>query len=336
MKSEVLSDFWGRDMFLEAGVVLPPNHRAGERLPVCYYIHGFGGSHTGAWRSGLAGRMAAGSGYPRLIVVFPNSTFSLGHHIWADSVNTGPWGQAFTEELVPAIQRHFGGYGKPEGRFLSGHSSGGHSSLWLQVAYPDFFGGVWSGAPDPVDFRDFIGIDIYEYENAYTNPDGDEVMFVRKGEAWITSIRKYTKGELGRRAYGGQMASFDAVFSPRGEDGRPMALFDRKTGVIDPFVAGHWKNYDISLKLRENWDDLGPRLAGKLHIYVGTLDSYRLDGAVRLLDKELTALGSDAEIVYVEGRNHRIFAAHPELWPEGLMEMTHREMVAEYQARREQ
>ena len=130
-----------------------------------------------------------------------------------------------------------------------------------------------------------------------------------------------------RKEYGGQMYSFEAVLSPRGEDGRPMPLFDRETGAIDPVVAAAWKKYDITLVLKENWKKLGPKLAGKIHVFTGTQDSYGLDRAVRLMEAELGRLGSDAEFVWAEGVGHGIFAPVEKLWPNGLLERMNREMV---------
>src|SRR5262245_11051746 len=173
LRSQLLSEFWGRDMSIRAGVVLPPDLRGDERLPVCYSIHGFGGSHRGAIRRApdLVKGMADGN-TPRMLFVFLDAQFSLGHHEFADSVNNGQWGKALVQEFVPALEQQFHAFGAPSARFLTGHSSGGWSSLWLQVAYPDFFGGTWSTAPDSVDFRDFTGIDVYRFASAYTDPEG--------------------------------------------------------------------------------------------------------------------------------------------------------------------
>ena len=327
LRSDLLSSFWGRDMHVEAGVVLPPDVQPDEKLPVVYRIHGFGGSHRSAWRSErrLAAAVEDGSA-PRMIHVYLNAQFPLGHHEFADSVNNGPWGAALTTEFIPALEREFPAFGEPEGRFLTGHSSGGWSSLWLQVTYPDFFNGTWSTAPDSIDFRDFTGIDIYSFENAYVDPAGEEIMLMRRGPTFIRSIRQYVERELSRREYGGQFASFNAVFSPRAEDGRPMKLFDPETGVIDRFVAESWKRYDIGLILREQ-GELRERLAGKLHVFCGELDTFRLEGACRLVKADLETLGSDAEVVLVPERDHgSLFAPHPELWPDGLYARIHREM----------
>lgn len=327
--SELLTAFWGREMTIEAGVVLPPAHDPSSKYLVCYNIHGFGGSHRGAWRRAARLREGMLDGTtPVMIYVYLNAQFPMGHHEFADSVNNGPWGKALIEEFIPALEKRFGGFGEPGARFLTGHSSGGWSSLWLQVTYPEFFGGTWSTAPDSADFRDFTGIDIYDDENAYFDEDGNERPLVRRGTQEVMSFRAYAMREAERRPLGGQMYSFDAVFSPRAVDGTPMKLFDRETGVIDKEVAEAWKKYDIGLILREQWATLGPKLKGKIRVWCGTLDTFHLDGAARLLQWDLAQLGSDAEILLVEGRDHGdIFRPHPDLWPRGMMHRIHWDMA---------
>jgi hypothetical protein len=337
IESRLLSHYWGRPIFLEAGVVLPPEHdRSSKNVPVCYSIHGFGGSHHVAWLAGpsLRKQMQVGD-YPRFIYVFLNARCPLGHHEFADSVNNGPWGQALTEELVPALEQAFGAAGTAQSRFLTGHSSGGWSSLWLQITYPDFFNGTWSTAPDSVDFRDFTGVDIYRYDNAYFDPTGQEIPLSRKrgSEQWAMTIKEYAQQEAATKPYGGQMASFDAVFSPRGEDGRPMQLYDRETGTINRFVAQAWEKYDIRLALQRRWQELEPKLRGKINVFIGDLDTYRLEGAVRLFKAELESLGSDANIIIVEGRDHAsVKQPHPE-WPNGLQHRIHHEMWSRWNGR---
>lgn len=328
-QSDLLTEFWGRPMFIEAGVVLPPDHDVDSgSSPVCYSIHGFGGSHRSAWTRGkqIRDQMSAGD-YPRMIYVFLNAQFSLGHHEFADSVNNGPWGQALTEEMIPALEEKYGAVGEPRGRFLTGHSSGGWSSLWLMVTYPEFFAATFSTAPDSVDFRDFTGINVYDYDNAYVDPEGEDIQLVRRNGEWAMSIKGYVEREASRKSYGGQFQSFDAVFSPRGEDGRPQEMFDRETGEIDREVANAWKKYDIAMILRDNWETLGPKLKGKIRIYIGTQDTFRLEGAVKLLKHDLEALDSDAEILMVEGRDHgSLFNSHPEYWPNGMLSYIHHRM----------
>lgn len=334
-RSELLSAFQGRDMTVRASVVLPPDRRADEALPVCWSIHGFGGSHRSGIRRAkdLADGMAKGT-QPRMAYVFLDASCPLGHHEFADSVNNGPWGQALTSEFVPALEAHFQVGGTPDARFLTGHSSGGWSSLWLQITYPTFFGGTWSTAPDSVDFRDFTGIDIYRFANAFTDPDGKPIPLVRRKGEWKVTIQQFVEKELQKSDHGGQFMSFNAVFSPRGDDGRPMPLFDPATGAIDRAVAETWRRYDIGHLLRTRWTTLGPQLRGKLRVFIGTQDTFRLEGACRLLAKDLQQLGSDAQIVFAEGRDHGdLFQPHPELWPDGLLVRIHREMRSHFDAR---
>jgi len=335
VKSKLLSEFWGRTMIVEAGVVLPPGYKPDGKTPVCYSIHGFGGSHKQAWRFGKRLRkMIAEQGYPPMVYVFLNAHFPLGHHEFADSVNNGPWGKALTTEFIPAFEKKYSAPSTASSRFLTGHSSGGWSSLWLQVTYPELFGGTWSTAPDSIDFRHFTGIDVYNFENAYVDPDGKPINLVRKSDgSWGPTIRDYAQAEHAKKKYGGQFASFDAVFSPREIDGRPMKMFDRDSGAINKAVLKSWEKYDICLQLRRNWKQLGPKLEGKIKIYVGTLDTYRLEGAVLLAQAELKTLGSDAQFTIVEGRNHgSLMAPHKTLWPKGLMYLIHAEMWAKWKS----
>lgn len=308
-ESPGLSAFWGRPVEMRAGVILPPSYATSpkRRYPVVYQIHGFGGSHRNAWRMapGLVDRMAKGE-TPEMIYVVLDGTCPLGHHEFADSVNNGPWGRALTTEFIPYLEKAFRMDGVPRGRLLTGHSSGGWSTLWLQVTYPDVFGGTWSTSPDPVDFRSFTGPDLTkpESENMYVDADGKPRNLARYKGRNILSIEEFGHLERVLGHYGGQFASFEAVFSPKGPDGQPMPLFDRETGKIDPFVAKAWERYDISRILRNNWSRLGPKLKGKIHIIVGSDDTFHLEAAVALLQQELEKLGSDAAIEFVPGRDH--------------------------------
>ena len=328
LRSACVSDFWGCDRLIEAGVVEPLDRKPDEKLPIAFNIHGFGGSHKVAWRQGPQLQKAMSDGTtPRMLYVFLNAQWEWGHHEFADSRAGGPWGKALTEEFIPALEAKFGAAGVPAGRLLTGHSSGGWSVLWLQVAYPDFFGGCWATSPDSVDFRDFTGIDIYSYECAFKCPEGKPIMLMRRGGEFTTSIEQFVAMEAKQEPIGGQFFSFNAVFSELGPDGMPKQLFDPKTGAIDPAVADSWQPYDIALKMKSEWPTLGPKLAGKVRLYMGLIDTFRLEGAAILLKEELAKLGSDAEILLVEGRDHgSIYAPHPELWPKGMVERIHREM----------
>ena len=280
--SKLLSDFCKRPMKLRAGVVLPKSFAAEpkRRYPVVYEIPGFGGTH--AMAHNLLHRTDV-AGVEMLWVVLDPSC-RLGHHVFADSANNGPCGRALVEELIPFIEKEYRGLGVPAGRFVTGHSSGGWSSLWLQVTYPDFFGGVWSTSPDPVDFRDFQRINIYRPGvNMFIDDQGERRPLARsKGKP---SLYYKPFSDMDRiMGHGGQLDSFEAVFSPRGPDGKPRPLWDRDTGAVNPDVARTWEKYDIRLILENNWKTLAPKLAGKLHVYTGSDDTFYLDGAVVLLE----------------------------------------------------
>jgi S-formylglutathione hydrolase FrmB len=307
-ESPSLSAFWGKPILMRAGVLLPPSYATSKvRYPVVYRVHGFGGSYRNAWTAGAAlYKKMAEKKLPEMINVYLDGTCPMGHHEFADSVNNGPWGQSLTKEFIPYLESKFRMDGVASGRFLTGHSSGGWSTLWLQVNYPDVFGGTWSTSPDPVDFRSFSGLDLTKYPaaNFYQGPgDKPRNIFRFKGNdvfTWSQYVRyAHVIGE-----YGGQVESFEAVFSPRGEDGRPMQIFDRDTGVVDPKVQKAWERYDISRLLVTNWKTLGPKLRGKIHIVVGTVDNFHLEEAVYLLRDTLKPLGSDASFEIVEGRDH--------------------------------
>jgi hypothetical protein len=172
------------------------------------------------------------------------------------------------------------------------------------VTHPDDFAGTWSTAPDPVDFRDFQRINLYRPgENMYVDTAGKRRPLARRGDRVLLWYKGFADMEW-TLGYGGQLHSFEAVFSPRGKDGKPLLLWNRKTGRIDTNVAKTWEEYDIRLVLERNWKTLGPQLAGKLHVHVGDQDTFYLDGATVLLKQSLEKLGSDAVVEIHVGKDH--------------------------------
>lgn len=308
VESRLLSDFHQRPVRHLAAVVLPPGYdRQTERqYPVIYMIPGFGGTHYDAMRNFPNGAPPAAPGETDFIRVALSGDCKWGHHVFADSATNGPRGAALVDELVPYIDAHFRTVAAPSGRFVTGHSSGGWSSLWVQVSHPETFGGVWSTAPDPVDFRDWQQVDLYAHPplSLYYDERGAARPIARRGTTPVLWYASFAKMDdvLGR---GGQLRSFEAVFSPLGEDGLPRRMWDRRTGRIDATVARAWSKYDLRRKLEREWSELGPKLRGKLHVYTGALDTFYLDGAVRKLADALKQLGSDAELVVVPGKDHR-------------------------------
>lgn len=314
MVSPMLSADQGRRVVMRAGVRLPTGWRdePGAAYPTVYWITGFGGDHTSI--EGLDRMLSRVPGADRCIIVVPDASCYWGHTVFVDSATNGRRGTALVEELIPAIEAMFHGPLEASHRAVSGGSSGGWASLWLQVTYPDAFGSCWAHCPDPVDFRDFQRINLYEPgANMYTDADGKARPLARRGDRVLITYEEFVRMESVMGA-GGQIGSFEATFSARGPDGEPVRLFDRETGAIDTEVARSWEPYDIRLVLERNWETLGPKLAGKVHVYAGSVDTFYLEGAAKLLDASLKALGSDAEIVIVEGMAHSTY-------PQGVRKM---------------
>jgi hypothetical protein len=306
IESKLLSEFHKRPIKHLAAVVLPASYQrdANRRYPVLYIIPGFGGTHYDAPRM-YGGPPAAEEGEVELIRVLLSADCKWGHHVFADSETNGPRGEALVRELIPYIDATYRTVAEPTARFLAGHSSGGWASFWVQVNYPDTFGGVWSTAPDPVDFHDWQQVDLYANPplSLYYDEEGERRPIARdqgKPVLWYASFGKMDD-VLGR---GGQLRSFEAVFSPLDENGLPQKLWDRETGRINTEVAREWSKYDISRLLSQKWLALELKLRGKLHVYVGELDTFYLNGAVSRLAVTLKDLGSDAEVVVVPDKDH--------------------------------
>lgn len=301
-KSKLLSDFHKRDVIERAGVVLPASYASSpdKRYPVYYEVTGFGGTQS---RIRRRPPRDARDGEAEFIHVYLTGQCKWGHHVYADSATNGPRGEAFIKEMIPLIDSKFRTIAKPTARFVGGHSSGGWSSLWLQVNYPESFGGCWSTAPDPVDFRDWQGSSIYEGESVFFEADGSKKPLARVNGKVMLWYQGFCRMDdtLGR---GGQLRSFEAVFSPRGEDGLPMQAWDRTTGVPNTSVVDYWKRYDISKILKERWTELESQIAGKIRVYMGDVDTFYLDEATRLLGQRIDEMGIDATVEMFPGKDH--------------------------------
>jgi S-formylglutathione hydrolase FrmB len=304
--SAVLSKFYGRPTTVNAAVVLPASYglEPGRRYPTYFSVPGFGGTHRGWSGAALDGggrrRDPTSRAGEEFLHVELDPSCPGGHSVFADSANNGPWGEALIREFLPAFEAEFRARAEAGARFVGGHSSGGWSSLWLQVAYPETFGGCWSTAPDPVDFRDFQGIDLYAPQrNLFLDDTGGERPLARSGGQVLIRFRRFS--DMERPLRGEQLGSFEQVFSPRLPNGAARPLWNRETGAIDAETAAAWRPYDLGLKLRTEWPRLRPVLAGKIHVYMGTEDTFYLDGAARLLKRDLEALGAEAVVELFPG-----------------------------------
>jgi hypothetical protein len=211
-----------------------------------------------------------------------------------NSANNGPFGDAIMTELIPYLEERFRIIREPYARVLWGHSTGGWESLALQVNHPDFFGGTWTFCPDPVDFRRFQLINIYEDENAFVEPNHEWLLPERpmkrtpEGQPEAT-VRQFSqlhavRGSKGRS--GEVLEAWEAAFGPVGDDGYPKPLWDKLTGKIDHEVAKYMREhgYDLRDYIENNWPKIGPKLVGKIHVFCGEMDSYYLNLAVYLLE----------------------------------------------------
>lgn len=309
MESPLLTGFWGRKARIRAWVVLPPTYstHANETYPTVYWTHGFGGDIDGALVSGLRiyERMKAGT-MPPMIWVMLNEAIAEGTHEFADSVNNGPWGTALTTEFIPHLEQKFRMDAKPTGRLLTGHSSGGWATLQLEINYPKVFGGTWSTSPDPSDFHDFTNVDLYaQNANMYLNPDGSQVPIMRENGKVIATMEQMARLEQVLGPYGGQLASFDWVFSPKGPSGAPEPMFDRATGKVHPEVVAYWHDhYDLSHVVESTWAQRGDDLKGRIHVIVGTADTFYLDGSARKFEAVLKDVGAEPHFTYLPDRTH--------------------------------
>ncbi len=309
-QSDILTEFWGQPMYIGATILLPKGYdeHPDVHYPVNYIQghfslrapHGFRMDDPGEddsrgrrgyefqkyWLSDDAPRMIA--------VTFQHPCPYFDDSYAVNSPNVGPYGDAIMNELIPRLEENFRMIKKPYARVLSGGSTGGWESFAYQLYYPDFFGGTWTGCPDPIDFRRFQIQNIYEDPNMYyteyewlkveipetRSTDGD-ISFMMKD-------RCYYELAIGDKDRSGlQWAIWEALYTPVGADGYPMPMWNWLTGEIDREVAEEWKKFDLGLYLRENWSWLGPKLVGKLHLYAGDMDNAYLNLGVVLVEEFL-------------------------------------------------
>jgi hypothetical protein len=318
-KSEMLSKWWGQPIFLGATVLLPKDYdrHPDVRYPVNYIQGHFSTRAPGGFGGGGSfDRLWLAEDTPRFIfVTFQHPSPYYDDSYAVNSENNGPFGDAIMQELIPMLEQKFRVIREPWARKLSGGSTGGWEALALQVFHPDFFGGCWASCPDPVDFRGCQIVDIYQDDNAYwigrawtrverpnnRRPDGN-IVEMMKDENWF----ELAVGDRSRS--GGQWDIWEATFSPVGPDGYPKRIWDKKSGVIDHEVANFWReHYDLRYILESRWAELGPKLVGKLHVYVGDMDSYYLNNAVGMLEQFLekaTSPAYEGSVTYARLKPH--------------------------------
>jgi hypothetical protein len=344
MQSKLLSDFWGRPMFLGAHVLLPFgfDEHPEARYPLVI-DHGHFPETFEGWRETppapdlkpdssvrfqLAGynriqqqaawqfyRDWTGPGFPRVLLVqiqHPTPYYDDSYAV--NSENNGPYGDAIMRELIPEIERRFRGIGQGWARITYGGSTGGWEAMAVQLFYPDDFNGAFIACPDPIDFRQYTVVNLYADTNAYWFPSRWKRVPRPGHRDWLGNV-SVTLGQMNQLERvlashgrsGGQWDIWQAVYGPVGTDGYPKPIWDKRTGAIDPAVAAYWReHYDLGAILRRDWASLGPKLRGKLHIFVGEADNYYLNDAVYLVEEFLKRADppADAEVDYEPRAEH--------------------------------
>ncbi len=317
-ESPTLTKFWGRPIFLGATVLLPKDHaNTTIRYPVNYIQGHFSIRPPYRFEEGSEfHREWAGDGFPRIVAVtfqHPNPYFDDSYAV--NSVNVGPYGDAFMQELIPEVESRFRIIQEPWARYLSGGSTGGWEALALQIFHPDFFGGTWAYCPDPVTFIDVEGVNFYEDVNAFykqhawrrvPTPNTRET----DGRIRLTSQQRnhfeLVSGTKGRS--GQQIDIWSAVWGPLGDDGYFKPAFNKLTGEIYPDVVQYWReNYDLLYYLQQNWATVGPKLVDKVHVYTGDMDNFYLNNAVKEMEswmKTTTNPHYPGFFMYGDGKGH--------------------------------
>ena len=344
IKSEVLSKFWGRPMYIGADVLVPQgfDEHPQARYPLIVFHDHFVPDFDGfrpeppdpnlkpdySERFHISGynrieqaeahkfyQQWTGPNFPRVLIVklaHANPFYDDSYAV--NSANVGPYGDAIENELIPAIEKQFRGLGQGWARFTYGGSTGGWEALAVQTFYPDHYNGAFVACPDPVDFRAFTVIDLYNDKNAYYREGAHRKMMQPGMRDYLGHIlvtaQEANQYELALGTRGRSGEQFDiwqAVYSPVGDDGYPKPIFDKETGDIDHSVAAYWKErYDLRNILERDWATLGPKLQGKIHVYCGSADSYFLNNAVYLLEDFLKASNPpyEGEVKYGERAEH--------------------------------
>lgn len=345
IESKLLSEFWGRPMHLGAHILLPEgfNEHPEARYPLVvfqgHFPYDFSGfretppdpdlepDYSARFRLEGYNRIQqeyaykfyqewTGPDFPRMLIIeiqHANPYYDDSYAV--NSANLGPYGDAITYELIPFIEEKFQGIGEGWARFLYGGSTGGWEALAVQVFYPDEYNACFAACPDPIDFRAYTLVNIYEDKNAYYL-ESQWKRTPRPGQRdWLgnvsctleeTNFRELALGTNSRS--GDQWDIWQAVYSPAGENGYPKPIWDKLTGEIDHEVAAYWReNYDLRYILERDWKTLGPKLKGKIHIYCGDMDNYYLNNAVYLMEEFLESTKDpyyDGEVDYGDRAEH--------------------------------
>jgi hypothetical protein len=345
IESKLLSKFWGRPMFIGAHILIPEgfNEHPNVKYPVAIFHGHFPDDISGfritppdenlkpdtSDRFHITGynkivqqeaydfyKLWTGKNFPRVLVVeiqHPTPYYDDSYAV--NSESQGPWGDAITYELIPEIEKQFRGIGQGWARFMYGGSTGGWEALAVQVFYPDEYNGCYAACPDPIDFHHYTTIDIYNDKNAYyvesdfkKTPRPGHRDYLGHVSAMVKDMNQRELALGSRSRSGDQFDIWEAVYSPMGKDGYPKRIYDKSTGAIDTSVAAYWReHYDLTHIIQRDWQKIGAKLQGKMHIYVGDMDNYYLNNAVYNAEdmiKKLSNPNCNCEVDYGDRAEH--------------------------------
>lgn len=306
IRSDLLSEFYGKDIYLRASVLLPPNHSEGsdERYPVLYQVAGLNGRYSRSQRLLNNDEFMdywLDDSTPPAVIVFLDGESPFGDSYQMNSAVSGPYADANFFELFPFLAERFPINDIPSNRFVTGCSTGGWVSMALQILYPDYFNGAYSLSPDSPSFQAFQLVNLYEDDNAFLSASGmarpsardtngdprfsiaNEVRMeaaIGRGDSYVTS--------------GMQWGAWNAVYGQPDENGNPIPVWNQETGEINPAVAASWRPWDLDFYVRENWSNIGTDLAGKLNFWMGDMDNYYLTNGLRFLEETLNVMEAPA------------------------------------------
>ncbi|KAF7197609.1 hypothetical protein HII31_01112, partial [Pseudocercospora fuligena] len=315
IRSKVLSEWWNRDSYIGATVLLPHGYEnSTERYPVIYHQnHWTGGdgaygypdaNFSKGWDEGT---IPGEDGEPdrpapkMILVTFRHETPFYDDSYGVNTANIGPYGDAINDELIPVIEKMFRTIPEPYARIQDGGSTGGWISIASVIFRPDLFGACFSSYPDSLDFHRHQDIPLYTSKNAYYRDNGTARgsirEFVNGTEQILATVAQENHWELTHGTSSRSALQWDvwqAVFGVQGYNNYPLQTWNKVTGEIYPEAVEYWKSMDLANYILTNWDtdrNLGEALRGRLFVYVGTWDTYYLNEGVEEFKKRIEAKG---------------------------------------------
>lgn len=306
IRSDLLSEFYSKDIYLRASVLLPTSYseNTNERYPVLYQVAGLNGRYSRSQRlldDAEFMEYWLDANTPPAVIVFLDGESPFGDSYQMNSAVSGPYADANFLELFPHLAERFPINDIPSNRFVTGCSTGGWVSMALQILYPDYFNGAYSLSPDSPSFRAFQLVNLYEDDNAFVSATG----MVRPSARSTNGDPRFSIADEVRMeaamGYGGtyvtsgsQWGAWNAVYGQPDAEGNPIPIWNQETGEINPAAADSWRAWDLDIYVREAWSNIGPELSGKLQFWMGDMDNYYLTNGLRFLEETLNLMEAPA------------------------------------------